>query len=138
MRFSNIVRLANNNTIGAIIENNMLKSGGTLTVAQAKRLYDTLSNGESTNTTTNVKNTLKRFAEPLVLVTSENNRQTMLYIHKGLNACFKAQNNLIVPVIRCNRLLNQVLLFTNNNENEDKSIKRSYTRKIKKVLKDIK
>jgi hypothetical protein len=137
MRFSNIERLANSNTIGAIIENNMLKQGGMLTVAQAKKVYDTLSNGESTNTTTNVKNALRRFAEPLVFITNENNRKTMLYIHKGLNPCFKAQNDVVVPVLRFNRLLDQGL-FGMTNTNEDFQTRRPVTRKIKKKLKDIK
>ncbi len=137
MRFSNIERLANNNTIGSVIENNMLKNGGMLTVAQAKKVYDTLSTGESTNTTTNVKNALRRFAEPLVFITNENNRKTMLYIHKGLNPCFKAQNDVVVPVLRFNRLLDQGL-FGMTNTNEDFQTRRPVTRKIKKKLKDIK
>ncbi len=138
MRFSNIERLANNNTIGSIIENNMLKQGGILTVAQAKKVYDTLSNGESKNTTTNVKNALRRFADPLVLITNENNRQTMLYIHKGLNASFKAQNNLTVPVLRCNRLLNQVILFGFNNEKDNTQVRRTVKRNIKKSSNKVK
>ncbi len=137
MRFSNIERLANSNTIGAIIENNMLKQGGILTVAQAKKVYDTLSNGESTNTTTNVKNALRRFAEPLCFITNENNRKTMLYVHKGLNPCFRAQNDVVVPVLRFNRLLSQGL-FGMTNTNDDFQTRRPTTRNIKRALRNIK
>jgi len=118
MRFTNIARLASNNTIGSMIENNMLKQGGFITVAQAKKLYDALSQGQSTNTTTNVKNSLRRFAEPLCFITNENNRQTALYIHKGLNPFFRAQNDTVVPVLRFNRLLNQGLFGFNNTDND--------------------
>ena len=136
MRFTNIARLASNNTIGSMIENNMLKQGGFITVAQAKKLYDALSQGQSTNTTTNVKNALRRFAEPLCFITNENNRQTALYIHKGLNPFFRAQNSAVVPVLRFNRLLNQGLFGVTNPEN-DFQPRRPSTRNIKKTFRKL-
>jgi hypothetical protein len=136
MRFTNIARLASNNTIGSMIENNMLKQGGFITVAQAKKLYDALSQGQSTNTTTNVKNSLRRFAEPLCFITNENNRQTALYIHKGLNPFFRAQNSTVVPILRFNRLLNQGLFGVTNTEN-DFQPRRPTTRNIKKTFRKL-
>lgn len=136
MRFTNIARLASNNTIGAMIENNMLKQGGFITVAQAKKLYDALSQGQSTNTTTNVKNALRRFAEPLCFITNENNRQTALYVHKCLNPFFRAQNNSVVSILRFNRLLNQGLFGVANPEN-DFQPRRLSTRNIKRTLRKL-